>query len=131
MKSSTISRLVALLWAVLLSMAAPLSSADDADVQIEFIEIMTGYLDVTERIVALASTQEASVYFAVEGIVEIYEDRGELARAIPHLRKVLEQYPDNRAVRNIVRFKLRDVYKETGQADLALQELEAVIQENR
>ena len=47
------------------------------------------------------------------------------------MKNILEQYPENQTVRNIIRFKLRDVYVETGQADLALAELEAVIEENR
>ena len=66
-----------------------------------------------------------------EGIVEIHEERGEKAKAIPILKTILDKYPDDQAVRNIIRFKLRDLYRETGQADLALAELDVLIEENR
>tara|TARA_Y100000588_G_scaffold223484_1_gene237486 strand:+ start:335 stop:709 length:375 start_codon:yes stop_codon:yes gene_type:complete len=97
----------------------------------EFIKNIQGYLDVSEKYVSLANGKDHAVFFAVEGIVEIHQERGEQAKAIPALKKILEKYPDNRTVRNIIRFKLRDVYVETGRADLALAELEAVIEENR
>ena len=38
---------------------------------------------------------------------------------------------DRPTVRTITRFKLRDLYKETGQPDLALEELDTIIDENR
>lgn len=97
----------------------------------DFIEQVQGYLDISEKYLTLANRKDAAVFFAVEGIVEIHEERGEKAKAIPVLEKILEKYPDNQTVRNIIRFKLRDVYRETGKADLALAELAAVINENR
>ena len=97
----------------------------------EFLKNIQGYLDVSEKYVNLSKGKENAVFFAVEGIVEIHEERGEKAKAIPALKKILEKYPENQTVRNIIRFKLRDVYVETGRADLALAELEAVINENR
>lgn len=95
-----------------------------------FIDTLDSYMDVSEKIIDLAGRREAAIFFAIEGIVEIYEQRNELAKAPPHLQKILKKYPDNKTIRNIVRFKLRDVYNDTGRSDLALQELEAVIAEN-
>ena len=95
-----------------------------------FIDSLDGYMDVSEKFISLAGRREAVIFFAIEGIVEIYERRNELAKAPPHLQKILKKYPDNKTIRNVVRFKLRDVYNDTGQADLALQELEAIIAEN-
>ena len=71
------------------------------------------------------------VYFAIEGIVEIYEERDEMKGAIPHLEAILDEYPDNLTVRTITRFKLRDIYNEAGERDRALEQLEAIIAENR
>lgn len=105
--------------------------AHAAEEEAEFLEKIQGYLDVSEKYVALAKGKENAVFFAVEGIVEIHEERGEQAKSIPMLKKILEKYPENQTVRNIIRFKLRDVYVETGRADLGLAELEAVIDENR
>ena len=69
------------------------------------------------------------MFFAIEGIVEIYEQQGRRRDAIPHLRDVLERHSGNPTVRTITRFKLRDLYKETGQPDLALEELDTIIDE--
>jgi len=89
----------------------------------EFIELMVGYLDVSEQFLQFASSSEGAVYFAIEGIIEIYEERGEMRAAIPHLQQILECHDDNLTV--------RDLYNETGQQELALRELEAIIDENR
>lgn len=106
--------------------AAP-AMADEKD----FIEQVHDYLELSEQYLDMAKEKEAAVFFAVEGIVEIHEDRGEQAKAIPALRAVLDQFPDNQAVRNVVHLKLRDLLRETGQTDLALVQLETMIAENR
>ena len=98
--------------------------------RINAIDRLGGYMDVSERFIRLAGRPEAAIFFAIEGIVEIYDQRNELALAPPHLQKILDKYPDNKTIRNIVRFRLRDVYNDTGRSDLALRELEAIIAEN-
>ena len=116
-----------------LILLAPSLQAGNDDIYVEeefFIDTLDGYMDVSEKFISLAGRREAVIFFAIEGIVEIYERRNELAKAPQHLQKILKKYPDNNTIRNIVRFKLRDVYNDTGQADLALQELEAIIAEN-
>ena len=110
---------------------ATIQSAHAESEEAEFMELMSGYLDVSERFLKLASQNEAAVFFAVEGIIEIYEERGEMRAAIPHLQRILEQNGDNLTVRTLTRFKLRDLYNETGQHELALKELETIIVENR
>ena len=107
------------------------AQADDHEEELDFIEQFEGYMNISEKFLNLAKRTDAAVFFAVEGIVEIHEDRGEQAKAIPMLQKVLESYPDNQTVRNVIRFKLRDLYRETGQTDLALAELQTLIEENR
>ena len=108
--------------------AAPVHAQEEEGA---FIELFQGYLDVADNWVGMANRTDATVFFAIEGVVEIYEDQGDKAKAIPVIRAVLDKYPENQAVRNIVRFKLRELYRETGQASMALAELDAVIEENR
>ncbi len=95
-----------------------------------FIDLMDNYLGLSNRWVATASEPDTAVYLAIEGITEVYENRGEKAKAIPHLLRIVEQSADNRTLRNIARFKLRDLYNETGRSDKALEQLEMIIQEN-
>ncbi len=97
----------------------------------EFIDQIQGYLEISEKYLTLANRKDAAIFFAVEGIVEIHEDRGEKAMAAPVLKKILDSYPNNQTVRNIIHFKLRDVYREIGNAEMAMAELAAVIEENR
>lgn len=118
--------IVALMTATV-SFAAP-AYADDHE---DFIDQVQDYLELSEQYLKLAKEKDAAVFFAVEGIVEIHEERGEQAKAVPVLRKVLDQFPENQAVRNIIHFKLRDLLRETGQTDLALAQLETLIAENR
>lgn len=95
-----------------------------------FIQLMESYLQLSNQMVDSASRNETAIYLAIEGISEIYEQRGEKAKAIPHLLGILEQNPTNRTIRNVARFKLRDLYNETGRSDKALEQLELIIKEN-
>ena len=125
LKNGVMAALIALT-----ALAAQPAVADDDD-DAAFLREIRDYLAVSETFVSLADKKEAAVFFAVEGIVEIHEARGEQAKAVPALQAILDKYPDNRTVRNIVRFKLHEVYKEIGSSDAALAELDAVIDENR
>ena len=114
------------------SFAVPALAEDhDEHDEAHEIDLFLGYMEISERFVNLAGDTTAAVFFAVEGITEIHEERGEPAAAIAALQGILEQYPDNQAVRNVVRFSLRDIYLESDQADLALAELQLLIEENR
>ena len=95
-----------------------------------FIDLMDNYLGLSDRWVSMASQPDTAAYLAIEGIVEVYENRGEKARAIPHLQRLVETSSDNRALRNLARFKLRDLYNETGRSDQAIEQLELIVQEN-
>ncbi|MEM9557725.1 MAG: hypothetical protein AAGC60_25930 [Acidobacteriota bacterium] len=114
--------------AVLAMLAVPPSVA--AGDEGAALGMMGDYLTLAERYTELASRPETSVFFAVEGIVEIYEARGELDQAVQHLERLLEKHSTSQTVRNIVRFKLRDLYNQTGRSQRALEELETVIEEN-
>lgn len=107
---------------------APLAYAGSEEE--EFIGLMESYLEVAHRWIQMAETREAAVFFAIEGITEIYEERGELRDAGPHLERILEKYGENRTLRTMIRFKLRDIYNQTDQHEKALQQLEEVIAES-
>lgn len=103
---------------------------DEAPQMARFIGLMDSYLALSDRWVGMLEQPDRAVFLAIEGITEIYEKSGRKAEAIPHLEAILERHPDDQAVRNAVRFKLRDLYKETGQADKALAELDRIVAEN-
>jgi len=125
------SRYIAVLAAATLGMLALVPSAadarDEASQEQQFIELMDGYLGVSRQWVEMAGRREGVMFFAIEGIVEIYEERGELRAAIPHLERILRDHGTDGAVRVIVSFKLRDVYRKTGQEQRALEILDDVI----
>lgn len=98
--------------------------------ELAFIEVLDKYLSLAQRVVDIASRREAVVFLAVEDITEIYNDRGEAAKGIEHLKRIMGQLPDDRTLRTIIRFKLRDLYQETGMTDKALAELDQIITEN-
>ena len=108
--------------------AAPRAYAESEEEQ--FMSLMETYLQVSQQWVKMAETREAAVYFAIEGIIEIYEARGELRDAGPHLEQILQKYGENRTLRAMIRFKLRDIYNETDQYEKALQQLEEIIAES-
>ncbi len=96
----------------------------------QFIDLMGNYLGLSNHWVETATEPDTAVYLAIEGITEIYEHRGEKAQAIPELISIAQNNADNRSVRNIARFKLRDLYNETGRPDKALEQLKLIIAEN-
>ena len=100
-----------------------------ANEQAQSINLMNQYLSLSEQVVDIASRPESTIFMAVEGIFEVYEQRKDAPGAIEHLERILAD-SNNQTVRNIVRLKLRDIYKETGQIDKALDQLDLVIKEN-
>ena len=102
--------------------------------EIDHFDEFQGYLKVSEGFVNLANRKDAAVFFAIEGIIEIHEEKGQPAEAIAALRSVLDSYPQTAETlpfRNIIRFQLRDLYLENDQPDLALAELQAILTDNR
>ncbi|MEO0543724.1 MAG: hypothetical protein AAFY99_07890 [Pseudomonadota bacterium] len=97
----------------------------------EEVDQLNDYLALAEQYIDLAKRPEAAVFFAVEGIVEIHEARGEMAKATELLTSMLEKFPEKSAERNIIRFQLRDLHAEMGDANAALAQLQSVIEDNR
>ena len=121
---------IAILGSALFTTASDGQQADGEGEAFEFIDLMGNYLGLSNDWVETATEPDTAVYLAIEGITEIYEQRGEKAKAIPHLVEIARKNANNRAVRNIARFKLRDLYNETGRSDKALEQLELIIEEN-
>jgi tetratricopeptide (TPR) repeat protein len=113
--------------AALLLLLAPHASAGEEE---EFLELMNQYLSLGNMVVDTAERPEGSIFLAIEGIFEIYEDRRDAPGAIKHFENLLREHGNNLAVRNLIRFKLRDIYKETGQVEKALEQLDAIVAEN-
>ena len=101
-----------------------------ANEQEDFLELMSQYLALGNAVVDTAERPEAAIFLAIEGIFEVYEQRRDAPNAVQHFERLLEQHGDNQTVRNLIRFKLRDIYKETGQMDKALEQLDLLVAEN-
>ena len=125
----TLALVVATMALALLSYTAPAAASDEMDDSERYIRMMQGYVTLTGDVVEMAKREEAVVFYAIEGIVEIYERRGQKAEAIPHLTKMLEN-TDRRVMRNLIRLELRDLYNEFGRHDEALSQLDALVTEN-
>ncbi len=115
------SLLISALW------LAPASAQEDSQ---EMVDLMNSYLTLADRVVDAAERPQAAIFMAIEGIYEIYEKRRDAPGAVRHLSKILDQHPNDRVVRNLVRLKLSDIYKETGEPDKALEQMDLIIVEN-
>lgn len=109
-------------------MVAPGASA--AGEQEAFVDLMNQYLALGNAVVDTAERPEAAIFLAIEGIFEVYEQRRDAPNAIQHFERMLREHGENQTVRNLIRFKLRDIYKETGQSDKALEQLDLIVAEN-
>ena len=96
-----------------------------------FLDLYGNYLKVSEKWVQMVSVKETTVYLVIEKTVEVYEEKGEKANAIPELRKLLSKYGGNATIRNMIHFKIAEIYKDTGQAAKALDELAAIVKADR
>lgn len=96
----------------------------------KFVQLMSDYLQLADQVVGIAGRKDAAVFLALEGIFEIYEQRHDAPGAIRHYERLLDEYGKDPTVRNLIRMKLREIYKKTGQADKALEQLDLIIHEN-
>ncbi len=125
-----------LIGVVLLAGLSPAVARDhreeaESGEEMEFIDLMDKYLTLSQRAAAIASQPDASVFLAIEGIVEIYEERGAMDQAIEHLNRLIKESPNNRALRTIARFKLREIYSDLEMSSKALSELDQIISDHR
>ena len=129
------------LWGMVISMVVGMGLWMPAPVQAQmnpqelqniqnFLKLMHSYLEISSQWYSLVSNREIAVYLAVDGIVELYEQKGNKMDAIPVLRDLMKRYGNNPTIRTIIRFKIRDILKDNGRVDEALKELMAIIDEN-
>ena len=89
------------------------------------VEMLRGYLDLVDRYASLARDPVAAAVAAVLSANEILKPRGADA-AVEYFTKLL---PDvkNLAVQRAIKIQLADLYKNSGQHDKALEQLQSLI----
>ena len=99
-------------WAILFALIITLSSTsvlaerqsheeEEIGKITSFLGLMESYLDVSDKWVKMVSMEETTIYLVTERVVEIYEQRGDKAEAVPELRKILAKYEDDPTIRNL------------------------------
>ncbi len=126
-RTITISITAALLLAV--APGARAQSQDDLELMQTFLNIMTDYFEIIESTYDVSSNPEKAAIMQMQKIQEVYEERGEKARSVEVLQKVLDD-SDNVTIRNAAYMLLGDTLKESGRADEALQYLRRGLDEN-
>ncbi len=95
----------------------------------QFLGIMNSYFDIIESTYDVNSDPEKAAIFQMQKIQEVYESRGEKARAIEVFRQVLKD-TNNPTIRNAAYMLLGDGLKEAGRADEAVKILQEGLKEN-
>ena len=128
----TYKKLILSLMLSLLLICAPAGNAETADelqTMQTFLNIMGSYFELIESTHEISSDAEKSAIFQLQKLQEIYEERGEKARAATVFRNTLKR-TDNPAIRNAIYMLLSDNLKETGRMDEAIKLLQEGLQEN-
>ncbi|MEE8307819.1 MAG: tetratricopeptide repeat protein [Gammaproteobacteria bacterium] len=124
-----IAAIVALTGCWLVPMGASAQAPEDLAKMQQFLSIMTSYFDIIESTYDVNSDAEKAAIFQMQKIQEVYENRGEKARAIGVFQQVLKE-TDNPTIRNAAYMLLGDALKETGRADEAIKFLQEGLREN-
>lgn len=90
-----------------------------------FISLVSDYVEFNHRWLELIDSRDGVAQMSAEGISEIHEERGRPLEAIPALRELARQYPKGSTARRAIHWKIKDIYKDAGQFDKALEEIEA------
>lgn len=118
--------------ATLVLMMAPAANAqttDELQLMQTFLAIMTDYFQIIESTHDISADPEKAAIMQMQKIQEVYEERGEKARSVTVLKKVLED-SSNATIRNAAYMMIGDTLKETGRADEALEYLKRGLDEN-
>jgi regulator of sigma D len=102
---------------------------DDLALMQSFLDLMSQYFAIIESTHDITSDAEKAAIMQMQKIQEVYEERGDKARSVVVLKKVLDE-SDNRAIRNAAYLMLGDTLKESGQASEAIAVLERGLKEN-
>lgn len=94
-----------------------------------FLEIMESYFGIIDATHDVSKSSEKAAIMQMMKIKEVYEERGEKARAVDVLREVLAD-SRNPTVRNAAIMLMSDLLKETGRSDEAIDLLRQGLAEN-
>lgn len=114
---------------LMMAPAANAQSTDELQLMQTFLAIMTDYFQIIESTHEISEDPEKAAIMQMQKIQEVYEERGEKARAVAVLKKVLED-SNNTTIRNAAYMMIGDTLKETGRADEALEYLQRGLSEN-
>lgn len=124
-----------LLFAMLcLVLFIPVALADDDDEEDyeedDYIEEFRSYLALTQDLVGMIDHPQTAVYFAIEAMVEIYEEEDDLEGATLQLEELLQRHGNQRYTATVLRYKLQDLYRIQERPRRARAHLEAMLREN-
>ena len=94
-----------------------------------FLDIMHGYYGIIESNYLVNSNPEMAAILQMQKIQEVYESRGEKAKAVDVLRRVLDE-TENQTIRNAAVLLMSDNLKDTGRTAEALDLLQKGLSEN-
>jgi len=94
-----------------------------------FLGIMTDYMAIIETTHEISAAPEKAAILQMQKMKEIYEERGEKARVVEELRRVLDN-SSNQAIRNAAYVLMSDTLKETGRSAEAIELLREGLAEN-
>jgi len=96
----------------------------------EFIGLMNEFIETSEQWMELLKDKDSVAFFLAEGFSDIHEADGSPLKSIPRLEELASDYPSGSPAWLAIRFKIRDVYKEAGKHDKALEQLEMIAEAN-
>ena len=122
---------LAIVAAALLGVTPQARAQDMAQIQLmqTFLDLMTQYYAIIESTHAIAADSEKAAIMQMQKIQEVYEDRGDKAKSVDVLKRVLED-SNNQAIRNAAYLMIGDTLKESGRASEALEYLQRGLDEN-
>ena len=97
---------------------------EELDTMRQFLDVVGSYVEYNHRWIELVESEEGVAQMSAEGIAELHEQRGRPLDAIPALRELAQRYPEGSTARRLVHWKMKDIYKDAGKRDEALEELE-------
>jgi hypothetical protein len=109
--------------------AAQAQSTDELATIQTFLGIMTDYMAIIEATHEISSEPEKAAILQMQKMKEVFEERGEKARVVEELRRVLEN-SSNQAIRNAAYVLMSDTLKETGRSAEAIELLRRGLAEN-
>ena len=109
--------------------AAKAQQLSDIELMQSFLDLMTQYYDLIEATHDIAGDSEKAAIMQMQKIQEVYEERGDKARSVDVLKKVLED-SRNPTIRNAAYLMLSETLKDSGRASEALELLQRGLDEN-